>query len=130
MLRPKRIFRRFARAVIDRGVDVYHGRSAHVFQGVEVYRSKPILYDTGDFIDDYAIHPELRNDWSFLFRVSVEGDNFVRLELTPVELRYARAHGGGARNARPKSGADGIRRGDDGHQLPGFALPLDRSPGL
>ena len=55
-----------------------------------MYRGKPILYDTGDFIDDYAIHPELRNDWSFLFRVSVEGGSFVRLELTPVKLCYAR----------------------------------------
>jgi poly-gamma-glutamate capsule biosynthesis protein CapA/YwtB (metallophosphatase superfamily) len=88
--RPRDLFRRFARAVIDRGVDVYYGHSAHVFHGVEVYRGKPILYDTGDFIDDYAIHPELRNDWSFLFRVSVEEGSFERLELTPVKLRYAR----------------------------------------
>jgi poly-gamma-glutamate synthesis protein (capsule biosynthesis protein) len=90
VLRPREIFRRFARAVMDRGVDIYYGHSAHVFQGVEVYRGKLILYDTGDFIDDYAIHPELRNDWSFLFRVSVEGGRFERLELTPVKLRYAR----------------------------------------
>ena len=88
--RPRDLFRRFARAVIDRDADVYYGHSAHNFQGVEVYRGKPILYDTGDFIDDYAIHPELRNDWSFLFRVSVEGRSFERLELTPVKLRYAR----------------------------------------
>jgi poly-gamma-glutamate capsule biosynthesis protein CapA/YwtB (metallophosphatase superfamily) len=90
VLRPRGHFRKFARAVMDRGVDIYYGHSAHVFQGVELYRDKPILYDTGDFIDDYAIHPELRNDWSFLFRVSVEGGSFARLELTPVKLRYAR----------------------------------------
>jgi poly-gamma-glutamate capsule biosynthesis protein CapA/YwtB (metallophosphatase superfamily) len=90
VLRPKGIFRRFARAVIDRGVDIYYGHSAHVFQGVEIYRGKPILYDTGDFIDDYAVDPRLRNDWSFLFRVSVEGGTFERLDLTPVKLSYAR----------------------------------------
>jgi poly-gamma-glutamate capsule biosynthesis protein CapA/YwtB (metallophosphatase superfamily) len=88
--RPNEIFRRFARAVIDRGVDIYYGHSAHVFQGVEIYRGKPILYDTGDFIDDYAVNPELRNDWSFLFWVSVEGGRFERLDLTPVKLSYAR----------------------------------------
>jgi poly-gamma-glutamate synthesis protein (capsule biosynthesis protein) len=88
--RPKEIFRRFARAVIDRGVDIYYGHSAHVFQGVEIYGSKPILYDTGDFIDDYAVDPELRNDWSFLFQVSVEEGRFERLDLTPVKLSYAR----------------------------------------
>jgi poly-gamma-glutamate capsule biosynthesis protein CapA/YwtB (metallophosphatase superfamily) len=89
--RPSALFRRFARAVMDRGVDVYYGHSAHVFQGVEIYDGKPILYDTGDFIDDYAVDPRLRNDWSFLFRISLEGSGFRRLELFPVTLPYARA---------------------------------------
>ena len=88
--RPKERFRRFARAVVDRGADVYFGHSAHVFQGVEVYRGKPILYDTGDFVDDYAVDERLRNDRSFVFRVSVEGGEFRRLELFPVSLSYAR----------------------------------------
>ena len=88
--RPSTLFRRFAHAAIDRGVDVYYGHSAHVFQGVEIYRGKPILYDTGDFIDDYAVHPKLRNDWSFLFKVSLEGSEFRRLELVPVTLPYTR----------------------------------------
>jgi poly-gamma-glutamate synthesis protein (capsule biosynthesis protein) len=88
--RPDETFRRFARAVIDRGVDIYYGHSAHVFQGVEIYRGKPILYDTGDFIDDYAVDPKLRNDWSFLFQVSVEDGRFERLDLAPVKLSYAR----------------------------------------
>jgi poly-gamma-glutamate capsule biosynthesis protein CapA/YwtB (metallophosphatase superfamily) len=88
--RPRELFRRFARAVIDLGVDIYYGHSAHVFQGVEIYRGKPILYDTGDFIDDYAVDPRMRNDWSFLFRISVAEGKFERLELTPVKLSYAR----------------------------------------
>lgn len=57
---------------------------------MEIYDGKPILYDTGDFIDDYAVNPELRNDWSFLFKVSVEEGRFTRLDLTPVKLSYAR----------------------------------------
>ena len=88
--RPREVFRRFARAVVDLGADVYYGHSAHVFQGVEIYRGKPILYDTGDFIDDYAVDPRLRNDRSFLFRVSVEDGALKRLELFPVVLPYAR----------------------------------------
>ena len=88
--RPREIFRRFARAVIDRGVDIYYGHSAHIFQGVEIYRGKPILYDTGDFIDDYAVDPKMRNDWSFLFQITVEASRFERLDLTPVKLSYAR----------------------------------------
>src|SRR5829696_7087331 len=88
--RPREIFRRFARAVVDRGVDLYYGHSAHLFQGVEIYHGKPILYDTGDFIDDYAVDPKVRNDRSFLFRVSVQDGDFRRLELFPVVLPYAR----------------------------------------
>ena len=88
--RPREIFRRFARAVVDRGVDVYYGHSAHVFQGVEIYHGKPILYDTGDFIDDYAIDPKVRNDRSFLFNITVEDGDLRRLELFPVILPYAR----------------------------------------
>ena len=68
---------------------MYYGHSAHVFQGVEVYRGKPILYDTGDFIDDYAVNDRLRNDRSFVFLVSVEGGEFRRLELFPVVLSFA-----------------------------------------
>src|SRR5829696_8138458 len=90
MERPRGLFRRFAHAVVDRGADVYYGHSAHVFQGVEVYRGKPILYDTGDFIDDYAVDERLRNDRSFVFRVSVKGGAFRRLELIPVVLSFAR----------------------------------------
>jgi poly-gamma-glutamate capsule biosynthesis protein CapA/YwtB (metallophosphatase superfamily) len=99
--RPKEVFRRFARTVVDLGADVYYGHSAHVFQGVEIYRGKPILYDTGDFIDDYAVDPRLRNDRSFLFRVSVEGGDLRRLELFPVSLPYARVElaKGGEREA-------------------------------
>ena len=88
--RPNRLFRRFARAVIDRGADVYYGHSAHVVQGVEIYKGKLILYDTGDFIDDYAVGERLRNDRSFLFRVSLEGRDLRRLKLLPVSLHYAR----------------------------------------
>ena len=99
--RPPELFRRFARAVVDRGADVYYGHSAHVFQGVEIYRGKPILYDTGDFIDDYAVDPRLRNDRSFLFHVSVEDGELRRLELFPVILPYARVElaGGTEREA-------------------------------
>jgi poly-gamma-glutamate capsule biosynthesis protein CapA/YwtB (metallophosphatase superfamily) len=99
--RPKAVFRRFARAVVDRGADVYYGHSAHVFQGVEVYRGKPILYDTGDFIDDYAVDPDLRNDRSFLFCISMEDGDLRRLELFPVVLPYARVElaGGEEREA-------------------------------
>lgn len=87
--RPSGLFQSFARAAIDRGADVFFGHSAHIFQGVELYRGKPILYDAGDVLDDYAVDGELRNDWSVLFRVTFEGDRFAGLEAWPLLLGYA-----------------------------------------
>lgn len=85
---PSPVFRKFAQAAIDRGVDVVHGHSSHVFQGIEIYREKPILYDTGDVLDDYAVDPELRNDWSFLFQLRFSEKELESLELFPLQLEY------------------------------------------
>ncbi len=84
--RPSSGFRSFARKVIELGADVYYGHSAHICQGIEIYRGKPILYDTGNFIDDYAVHPLLRNDRSCLFKVMFEQGKLRRIELLPVSL--------------------------------------------
>jgi poly-gamma-glutamate synthesis protein (capsule biosynthesis protein) len=87
---PPPAFRRFAQAIAALGVDLLHGHSAHVFQGVEQIGKSLILYDTGDFLDDYAVDPVLRNDWSFIFLVDVEGGRLARLRMLPVLLSYAR----------------------------------------
>ncbi len=84
--RPSPEFRSFARRVIELGADVYYGHSAHICQGIEIHQGKPILYDTGNFIDDYAVHPQLRNDRSCLFKVTFDGNKLRRLELFPVSL--------------------------------------------
>ena len=87
--RPSPDFRSFARCVIELGADIYHGHSAHICQGIEIYRGKPILYDTGNFIDDYAVDPLLRNDRSCLFKLMFEHGKLLRIELLPVTLRVA-----------------------------------------
>ncbi len=77
----------FGRWLVENGVDVIHGHSAHVFQGIEIYTGQPILYDTGDFVDDYAIDDRLRNDRSFLFRATISGGKTLReLRLFPTEI--------------------------------------------
>jgi poly-gamma-glutamate synthesis protein (capsule biosynthesis protein) len=85
--RPSPVQRRFARWLVDRGVDLVHGHSAHVIQGIEVYRGRPICYDTGDFVDDYAVLPDLHNDRSLLFELVVAGGRVEALRLVPVEIR-------------------------------------------
>ena len=84
--RPAERFRAFARRVIEAGADIFWGHSAHVVQGIEVWRGKPILYDTGDFVDDYAVDEELRNDLSALFLVRVKPPAIAGLELVPVRI--------------------------------------------
>lgn len=84
---PPAYFRRFARHVIDAGADLFWGHSAHVVQGIELWQGKPILYDTGDFVDDYAVDDELRNDLSALFLLEIASGEVRRLELLPVRIR-------------------------------------------
>ena len=87
--RPAAAFRRFAQRVIELGADVYYGHSAHICQGIEIHCGKPILYDTGDFIDDYAVDPVLRNDRSCLFKLMLDQGRLRRIELIPVKLDIA-----------------------------------------
>jgi poly-gamma-glutamate capsule biosynthesis protein CapA/YwtB (metallophosphatase superfamily) len=83
---PPEAFRGFAHVMIERGVDIVHGHSAHITQAVEAYRGRLILYDTGDFISDYWRFPGHQNLWSFFFRVTVEDRRPAGLELIPVTL--------------------------------------------
>ncbi|HEY9639649.1 MAG TPA: CapA family protein [Coleofasciculaceae cyanobacterium] len=86
---PPQHFQDFAHAVIDCGVDLFYGHSAHLVQAVERYRHRLILYNTGDFLDDYAVDPVLHNNWSFVFLVNVGAHGIQQLKLIPVRLRYA-----------------------------------------
>jgi poly-gamma-glutamate synthesis protein (capsule biosynthesis protein) len=91
-LAPSALFRAFAHAAIEDGVNLVYGHSAHTFQGVERYQSGLILYDTGDFLDDYAVDPLLRYDWSFLFLVNLDGGDLCSLRLIPTTQKYAQAN--------------------------------------
>ena len=81
---PTHSFRSFAHALIDLGVDILHGHSAHIFQGVEAYKNKLILYDTGDLVDDYAVDPVLRNDRSFFFVVKADKNRVISVTMIPT----------------------------------------------
>ncbi|MFC1841839.1 CapA family protein [Candidatus Dependentiae bacterium] len=82
--RPTKAFQDFAHQMLDAGIDIIHGHSAHIFQGVERYGDKLILYDTGDFVDDYMIGPVIRNDWSFLFQVTIDKSGIKNVKLIPL----------------------------------------------
>jgi poly-gamma-glutamate synthesis protein (capsule biosynthesis protein) len=83
---PTPEFVAFAHAVMDAGADIFHGHSAHLFQGVEIYKGKVIFFDTGDLIDDYYVDPGLRNDQQMLFVVTVTGGAIRRVDLVPLHI--------------------------------------------
>jgi poly-gamma-glutamate capsule biosynthesis protein CapA/YwtB (metallophosphatase superfamily) len=82
---PRPHVRAAARRLCDAGATLVAGTSAHVFHGVE----GPVLYDLGDFIDDYAVEPRLRNDLGVLFFVDLGPDGLRRIEAVPIRLEYA-----------------------------------------
>jgi poly-gamma-glutamate synthesis protein (capsule biosynthesis protein) len=73
-----------AAALVDAGATLVAGHSAHVFHGV----SGQVLYDLGDFIDDYRIDPILRNDLGLLFLVTLDRRGPRRLAAVPLKLDY------------------------------------------
>jgi poly-gamma-glutamate synthesis protein (capsule biosynthesis protein) len=86
----------FAHALIDAGADIIFGHSGHVVRGIEIYQHKPIMYCTGDFIDDYAVDEIERNDQSFIFAFETDGQSIFRLLLYPTVIQNfqaMRAHG-------------------------------------
>jgi len=79
---PQRDVRRAAHALVKAGATLVAGHSAHVFHGV----APRVLYDLGDFLDDYRVDANLRNDLGLLFLVDLTGG---RLEAIPLKPGFA-----------------------------------------
>ena len=83
---PSSAMQTLAHDLIDMGADLYWGHSNHTPQGIALYKGKAILYSTGDFIDDYMIDKDERNDLSFLFMLEVEKNHLSRIVLHPTAI--------------------------------------------
>ena len=76
---------------IDTGADIIHGHHAHVPQGWEIYRGKPIFYGLGNFIvkkEDWASNPDYL--WSLIVHLDISG-NVLQWNVEPygdVPLSY------------------------------------------
>jgi poly-gamma-glutamate capsule biosynthesis protein CapA/YwtB (metallophosphatase superfamily) len=81
---PRAYVRAAANVLVDAGTTLVAGHSAHVFHGVE----RRIVYDLGDYLDDYAVDPDLRNDLGLLFVVTVRGSEPVQIEAFPLKLDF------------------------------------------
>lgn len=103
--------------IFECGMDIVHGHSSHHVQGIECPApGKLIIYGCGDFVDDYALNGEFRNDLGAVYRVIVKegaekgeatetdpdteppaGDSRktltpVRLEIFPLQIVDFQAH--------------------------------------
>lgn len=87
---PSAEMRALAHELLDLGADLYWGHSNHSPQGIELHRGKAILYSAGDFIDDYMVDEDERNDLSFLFVLDVERGRIGRIRLHPVRIEDCR----------------------------------------
>lgn len=88
----------FAHWLIDfAGVDIIHGHSSHHPKAVEVYKSKPIIYGCGDFINDYEGirgHEQYRSELGFMYivRVDAVSGNLISFELKPTRIKRFRVN--------------------------------------
>jgi poly-gamma-glutamate capsule biosynthesis protein CapA/YwtB (metallophosphatase superfamily) len=81
---PLPAVRAAAAALVAAGATLVAGHSAHVFQGV----AGRVLYDLGDFVDDYAVDRGLRNDLGLLWLVDLERDGPRHIEAIPLTLEF------------------------------------------
>jgi poly-gamma-glutamate synthesis protein (capsule biosynthesis protein) len=96
----------FARGLIDEvGFDVIHGHSSHHPKAIEVYKSRPILYGCGDFLNDYegiGGYEGFRGDLSLMYLVTSDAETgeLERLRMIPLRIERfvpTRASGDDAR---------------------------------
>ena len=86
---PKQV--EFGHALITAGADVVVGHSAHVVRGIEIHQGRPIIYSAGNFIDDYAVGVDERNDHSFIFVLETDGQTPHHLRMYPTVIRDCQA---------------------------------------
>ena len=88
----------FAYRLIDNaGVDVVHGHSSHHVKGIEVYKEKPIIYGSGDFINDYegiGGYEGFRSDLTLMYFVSMDPSTgkLVHMHMTPMQIKNFKAN--------------------------------------
>jgi poly-gamma-glutamate capsule biosynthesis protein CapA/YwtB (metallophosphatase superfamily) len=82
--RPVPYVVRTATKLEESGATLVAGHSAHVFHGL----SGRVLFDLGDFLDDYRTDPLLRNDLGLLWLVTLGADGPRHLEAVPLVLDY------------------------------------------
>ena len=69
--------------------DIIHGHSAHHLQPIDILGNTVIFYSCGDFIDDYAIDREYRNDLAMIGEVVYNTDGGLsEINIHPTRIDH------------------------------------------
>lgn len=82
---PRKAEMKIGHVLIDAGADGVLGTSAHVLQGVEVYKKRPILHDVGNLLFDFSPRSD---DDSALFSLVLGQNGVKQIWITPLRVRY------------------------------------------
>lgn len=72
----------FAHKLLDSGADMILGHHPHHFQGIEIYKGKPIAYSLGNFIFDQN-SPE--NQESFILQMEYKDKKLTNFSAIPIK---------------------------------------------
>ena len=67
-----------AKQYVDAGADVIIGHHAHVLQGIEFYKDKPIIYNLGDFIFNS------QKEYTAIFQIILNNDGTMNYKMLPA----------------------------------------------
>lgn len=73
---------KMGRKLIDCGADIILGHHAHVIQGYEFYKGKPIIYGLGNFVFDDVYIKRTRK--SFIAKIVIDNDKNINVEIIPI----------------------------------------------
>jgi poly-gamma-glutamate capsule biosynthesis protein CapA/YwtB (metallophosphatase superfamily) len=95
----------FAHRLIEEGIAIVHGHSAHHVKAIEVFKGRLIIYGCGDFLTDYegiSGYEMFRGDLALMYLVDVDPQNgqLISARLVPLQMRRFRLERTSAADAK------------------------------
>jgi len=87
MSEPTDKMQRIGLELLEVGTNIVNGHSAHHLLPMERIGNSVIFYSMGDFIDDYVVDKEYRNDLSAVVKIKVKGALVMGIEIMPTKIK-------------------------------------------
>ncbi|MCX8123827.1 MAG: CapA family protein [Spirochaetes bacterium] len=75
-----------AHALIDAGADAIIGHHPHVYQGIEIYKNKPVVYSLGNFLFG-SMHEGINDNIACAFYMSEKG-KMIKMQIYVIKGRF------------------------------------------